>query len=122
MSLNASQVTAVISEVPSVLRAQQAKIAELADKVAGYEKRERVEKLARLLEDKGLMADASFEEKVASLNQQQSLDTVEEAIKMSAPRMDLALSSGTDSGHSIGGETTSQATQHFVNNVLSIGD
>lgn len=63
---------------------------ELKTKVASFEKRERAEKIAKTMEDKGLESELSFEEKVAGLLKRDNLDVVEEAVGMSAPQMKIA--------------------------------
>jgi len=58
----------------------------LSEKVASYEKKGRMEKIARDMEEKGLSTDLTFEQKVAALEVVPSLDVTEEAIKLAAPQ------------------------------------
>jgi hypothetical protein len=58
----------------------------LREKVASYERGQRVEKIAREMEDKGLNSDLDFEQKLAALSQAQNLDVTEEAVKLAAPQ------------------------------------
>jgi hypothetical protein len=62
----------------------------LREKVAQFEHRARVEKVASLMEEKGLQPELSFEEKVAVLSQKDNLDVIEEAVNLSAPQFKLA--------------------------------
>ena len=62
---------------------------ELKAKVAGFEKTERVTKLAQEMEDKGLNGELSLEEKCAHLEKVANLDVTEEAIKMASPQGQL---------------------------------
>jgi hypothetical protein len=62
----------------------------LREKVASYEKRERAEKVAHLMEEKGLEPEASFEQKVTGLLERDDLEVVERAVGLSAPQMKLA--------------------------------
>lgn len=63
---------------------------ELKTKVASFERRERAEKIAKTMENKGLESELSFEEKVAGLLKRDNLDVIEEAVGMSAPQMKIA--------------------------------
>jgi hypothetical protein len=60
-------------------REQKAKLDEL-------EKNARVEQIARVMEDKGLSPDLTFEEKLAALSQADDLDVQEAAVKMATPQ------------------------------------
>jgi hypothetical protein len=85
---------AALSEVPGTLRAQQTRIAklsgensELREKVASFEVRDRVEKIASLMEEKGIDAGLGHDEKLEMLRKKASegtLDVVEHAVKLAA--------------------------------------
>jgi hypothetical protein len=85
---------AALSEVPGTLRAQQTRIHELAsenselrEKVASYEVRDRIEKIASDMEEKGLDAGLSHDEKLEMLRKKASegsLEVVEHAVKLAA--------------------------------------
>lgn len=62
----------------------------LKEKVASYALRERCEKIATIMEEKGLHSDLSREEKVADLLNGRNLDAVEEALKMGTPQVKVA--------------------------------
>ena len=119
--LSSSKVAAVLSTVPSMLRnlAKErdnlvVKVAGLRTKVAEYERRERVESIAKTAGERGIDSlGASHEEKIASienaLERGKSLDVMEEAVKLSAPRGDLAGLVGDELTGSGGASSTSQA-------------
>ena len=72
------------------LRALSEENMQLREKVAHYEKVERVEKIASAMEEKGLEPELSFQDKVAGLMRRDRLDVVEEAVGLAAPQMKLA--------------------------------
>jgi hypothetical protein len=82
---------ALLKQAGSAIRQLVDDNAKLADKVAADERRIRIEKLAREMEDKNLAANLSFDEKVAALQQARNLDVQEAAVKMASPQgMDMA--------------------------------
>lgn len=88
--LSSTKVAEVLAQVPVALRAQQEKIAELQEKVAHYEKRDRVIKIASAMQAKNLDPETSYDEKVENLMGSNDLDVVEKAIEFSAPQVKLA--------------------------------
>jgi hypothetical protein len=88
--LSSTKVAEVLAQVPIALRAQQEKIVELEEKLASYEKRDRVTKLASKMEEKNLNPETTFEEKVAALMESDDLNTFEKAIELSARQVKLA--------------------------------
>lgn len=72
------------------LRALSEENASLQEKVAHYERKDRAEKLASRMEEKGLQPELSIQEKVAGLLKRENLDAVEAAIDLSAPQTKLA--------------------------------
>lgn len=94
---------------------------ELTVKVASFEKRARVEKIASEMEAKGLNPGSSFQDKIAQLMQRDNLDAVEEAVGMAAPQMKLA--SVHEDGvevESSGDSAQDQATQRFAAGIASL--
>ncbi len=87
--LSSTKVAEVLAQVPTVLRAQQETIAELQEKVASYEKRDRAIKIASAMQTKNLSPDTSYDEKVAALMERTDLDVYEKAIDLSAPQIKL---------------------------------
>lgn len=89
VKLASEEVVRVLSEVPKALRAQKAENAQLREKVAEFEKRERVTKLANEMHEKRLDPETTLEEKVERLMAHKNLDAVEEAVRLSAPQIKL---------------------------------
>lgn len=96
--MSSEQVGQILGQVAPALRSQQQTIATqreeidgLKEKVAFYQRKERVEKIASVMETKGLDPETSYDEKVERLMAPDSdLDVVEKAIDMSAPQVKLA--------------------------------
>lgn len=91
---------------------------QLKEKVAAFEHRERVEKIASQMEEKSLNPELSYDEKVASLMRKDNLDAVEEAIGMSAPQTKLA--SIADSGSVVVEGSGSAAEDNFAASLAGI--
>lgn len=92
------QVQTLLKTASTTIRALQSEKDDLQAKVAGFEKKERAEKIAADMEEKGLHADLSFSEKVAHLldgERVKDLTVAEEAVKMAAPNVGV-LGSVTD--------------------------
>lgn len=98
--ISAAQALQVYEEVPRVLRAlvserdeALSKLASANKKIAEYERRDRIEKIARSMEEKALDVGTSFDEKVERIEKAasagKSLDVIEEAVNMTAPTKGL---------------------------------
>lgn len=95
---------------------------DLKTKVAHYEKKERAEKIASKMEQKGLEPELSMEDKIAGLLKRDDLSVVEEAVSMSAPQMKLASVHDGDMRVAVeGDETGGSAQDAFAANLASIG-
>lgn len=81
-----AQVTARASKIASALANENDTLrqenAQLREKIASYERADRIRSLAAQMEEQGLNAELTLEEKVASLSQVEDLDRVEEAMKI----------------------------------------
>lgn len=88
--LSSTKVAEVLAQVPIALRAQQQEIAELKEKIAGYQKRDRVTKIASAMQTKNLDPDTSYDDKVELLMGRDDLDVYEKAIDLSAPQIKVA--------------------------------
>lgn len=97
--LSSTKVAEVLSQVGPTLRALSAENQALKEKVAHYEKRDRVEKIASQMQAKNLDPETSYEEKVETLMGSDDLNVVEKAISFSAPQIKLAALSD-DPGNS----------------------
>lgn len=103
------------------LRALSEENVELREKVASYEKRDRAEKIATSMEEKGLEPEASFEEKVAGLLKRDDLDVVEKAVGFSAPQMKIASVHEDGPGGEVEGDTEGGvASANFAAGLASI--
>jgi hypothetical protein len=87
-----TKVAEVLAMVGPTMRAQQAQISALTEKVAHFEKQARVQKLANDMTAKNLNPESTFEDKVDSLmgEDDSKLDVIEQAVNMSAPQVKLA--------------------------------
>lgn len=106
--ISSQKVAAVLSTVPSMLRGLAKERDDLLEKNAGlqtkvmeFERRERVDRLAKTASDRGIDSlGENHEEKVASIEaavaKGRSLDVMEEAVKMSAAGGNLASLSGDE--------------------------
>jgi len=81
----------------------------LREKVASYEKQDRVVKIARDMEDKGLQNELSYEEKVAALHKAENLQVTEEAVKLAAPQNQILARLSDEPG-----EGASSAFEQFI--------
>ena len=88
--LSSAKVAEVLSQVGPTLRAQAQEIQSLKEKVAHYERRDRVEKLASRMQEKYLDPETSYEDKVEALMSADDLGVVEKAVDLSAPQIKLA--------------------------------
>ncbi len=88
--LSSDKVAEVLAQAGPALRALLEENAELKVKIAHYNQLERVEKLAKTMEEKGFDSQISHEEKVQRLMGADDLDVVEKAIDLSAPQFKLA--------------------------------
>jgi regulator of replication initiation timing len=100
-------------------QALTSEVSTLREKVAGFEKRERAEKIAKEMDEKGLEPGASYSEKVAGLMGRDNLDVVEEAIRMAAPQIKVAHIHD-DSKVPVEGGEGSQAEAQFVASLATL--
>ncbi len=93
----------------------------LKTKVSSFEKKARAEKIASVMEQKGLEPDLSLDEKVEGLLQREDLDVMEQAVGMQASQMKLA-SVAEDTRVAVEGDVTgNSASDAFAANLASIG-
>lgn len=84
--ISSQDASALLKKAGAGIRALVAENQKLREKVASRVKEDRVQKIARDMEAKGLNDELSFEEKVAHLQGANNLDVTEEAIKIAAPQ------------------------------------
>lgn len=105
--ISAAQAAQVYNEVPGVLRALvterdelRTKLAASSAKLAEYERADRIEKIARTMEEKGIDPNSSFDEKVERIKEAagrgRSLDVIAEAVDMTAPNGELGKLAGSE--------------------------
>lgn len=112
--LSSTKVAEVLSQVPIALRAQQQEIADLKEKVAHYEKKDRVIKIASIMQTKNLDPETSYDQKIDNLMNANNLDVVEQAIEFSAPQIKLASLSEYPNNSGSGGN----AEEAFMAGIL----
>lgn len=105
--ISAADALQVYSEAPGVLRALAAERDELKTKLAAanttiaeYRERDRIEKIARTMEEKGITRGETFEDTVGRIKEAtikgRSLDAIEEAVDMTAPNGEIAKLGSAD--------------------------
>lgn len=87
--ISSIEAAGLLKSAGATIRALVEQNQQLTQKVASHALDERVGKVAKAMEDKGLLAEKSFEEKVALLKKANNLDVTEEAVKIAAPGGDL---------------------------------
>ena len=111
--LSSTKVAGVLAQVPGTLRALSEENTALKEKLAHYQKMERVTKIASSMQAKNLDPDSDYNQKVEHLMGSNDLDVVEKAIELSAPQIKLAALS--DSPGNSGGVDAESA---FVSGIL----
>ena len=84
--ISSKDAAGLLKQAGSAIRSLVDENRELKQKLAAQAREDRVIKIAREMEEKGLNSELDFEEKVASLREAQNLDVTEEAIKLAAPQ------------------------------------
>lgn len=107
--ISSNDAASLLKQAGAAIRTLTQERDHLLEKVSSFERGQRVEKIAREMEDKGLNNDLDYEQKVAALARAQNLDVTEEAVKLAAPQ-----------GHILGGPDDDQpgggvhAFEHFI--------
>jgi len=84
--ISSQDASSLLKQAGAAIRALKTERDELLSKVASFEKKDRMVKIARDMEEKGLSSDLTFDQKVAVLEKAANLDVTEEAIKIAAPQ------------------------------------
>ena len=84
--INSQDVKSLLKTAGAAIRSLKKENGVLNTKLAARQREDRVVKIARDMEEKGLSTDMDFEEKVASVRNAKNLDVTEEAVKMAAPQ------------------------------------
>lgn len=114
MSVDPLQLSAVSARASRTIRELSSKVAsleaektQLTDKIASLEREQEINLLATDLEEKGLSANLSFEEKVAHLQQHPDLSRVREAVKLAASGIPIASVTDDEPGRGSADSLTS---------------
>lgn len=114
--LSSTKVAEVLHQVGPAMRALSEENQALKEKVAHYERRDRVTKIASVMQQKNLDPESSYEDKIETLMKPESnLDVIEQAIDLSAPQIKLAALSD-QAGNAGGG--ADQAADTFISGIL----
>jgi hypothetical protein len=106
--ISSQDAASLLKQAGAAIRTLVSERSELQEKIASFERKDRVVKIARDMEEKSLSRDLTFEQKVAALENAKNLDVTEEAIKLAAPQ-----------GRTFGGlddlpSSTTSAFEHFL--------
>jgi hypothetical protein len=111
-NISSKDAQGVLKQAASAIRSLEEENRSLKEKVASYRREERIQKIARDMEEKNLSDELSFEEKVAALRESKDLRVTEEAIKYAAPQGRL-LGGPAGDGEDISGGGMSPF-EHFI--------
>ena len=91
VKVSADQALDVLAQVPHTLRLLVEERDTLKEKVANYERDQRVSSLAQEMEEKNMHPGLSLQEKVAALRQEspERLESIQAAVDMAGPDMTL---------------------------------
>jgi hypothetical protein len=87
IKISSENIKETMLEAASVIRDQESKLAELQEKIAHFQKKERCEKIASVMEEKNINSGMSFSEKVAELMHQEDLNRIESAVEIVTPHV-----------------------------------
>lgn len=105
-------------------KAKDALISEQKEKIAHFEKKAHAERIAEIMEEKGINPEVSFKDKVAGIMTRDDLKVLEEAVNLNAPQIKIASvhedeNAVVDSGPDYHGDSASNA---FATGLASIGE
>lgn len=112
-----AQIAEVMADAAATLRAQQATINDLQDKLASKERRERVEKLAGEMHRKGLELDTNVDalaDRLEKAAEAGKLEAVEQAVDLVGPDMGTKLASLTNDDSGMGSASSSDLERYIV--------
>ena len=84
--ISSRDAAALLKQAGSAIRAAVQENRQLKEKLANQARDARVIKLAREMEEKGLMNETTLAEKVAHLRKVDNLEVTEQAVKLAAPQ------------------------------------
>jgi hypothetical protein len=84
--ISSQDAAALLKQAAAAIRSLEDENHQLVEKLASQARDERIVKIARDMETKGLMGEMSLPEKVAHLRKVQNLEVTAEAVKLAAPQ------------------------------------
>lgn len=115
-----AQIAEVMSDAAATLRAQQFAIQDLQEKLAGRERRERVEKLASEMHRKGLDLDTNIDtlaDRLEKAAEAGKLETLEHAVDLVGPDMGTKLAQLTNDEPGTTSMSSSDLERYIVGGV-----
>lgn len=117
MKLAAENVRALSTENQGL----QTENEQLQEKVANYAKRERAEKIASSMSEKGLEPETDMGTKIENLMAREDLDVMEKAVEMTTPQTKLASIAEGSTVPTEGGDVEGDmAATQFASNLASL--
>lgn len=113
------EAAAQIRELSTRTTALEDENAQLTEKLAHYAKKDRAERIAHQMEEKGLQPELELQEKVAGLMRHDDLSVMEAAVGLSTPQVKLAFIREDDESVGDGGESMGAADQSFAQALIS---
>jgi hypothetical protein len=84
--ISSQDAAALLKQAAAAIRSLETQNVQLQEKLAFRDRDDRIVKIARDMETKGLLPDMTLPEKVAHLRKAQNLEVTEEAVKLAAPQ------------------------------------
>ena len=102
---------ALLKTAGSTIRTLTGHVRALTEKVASHEREDRIRDIANEMEQKALVPEMDYDEKVASLRQASDLNVTAEAVKMASPQ---GFSMGSVADDVLGGDAASALTTFIM--------
>ena len=108
--ISSKDAAALLKQAATAIRTLEGANAKLQEKIASAAKDAQVVRLAREMEEKGLMPDFDLAEKVAHLRKAPNLEVTAEAVKLAAPQSSRMFSNVGD----IPGQSDTHPFETFI--------
>lgn len=112
--ISSQKVQALLKQAGASIRTLSEENRELREKLANREREDRIVKVAKEMEDKGLNDEFDFEQKVAALRSAQDLEATERAVQMTSPQGVKLASAGDMAGGGAGSDNSKAALEMFI--------
>ena len=112
IKISHDQFREILSDTSSALRSLNSENIALTEKLAYYQKRERVEKIANEMQRKSLDPGTPYEEKIRGLMDEGNLDVIEKAVSLQPRQIKVASLDG-------GPGNASNAATQFASDILN---